>query len=57
MQQGGAADKAGVSTGDRIIEVNRESLEGCNHEYVVNLIKQSGESIEMTILSTRKEPF
>ena len=55
MQQGGAADKAGVSTGDRIIEVDREALEGHNHEYVVNLIKHAGEVIEMTILSTRKE--
>jgi hypothetical protein len=44
-----------VSTGDRLIEIGRVALEGQNHEFVVSKIKSAGESIEITILSTRKE--
>ena len=55
VAQGGGAEKAGVNIGDRIIEINRQSLEGISHERVIEMIKGSGESVEMTILSSSKE--
>ena len=55
MAQGGGAEKAGVNIGDRIIEINRQSLEGISHERVIEMIKASGDSVEMTILSSSKE--
>ena len=55
MAQGGGAEKAGVNIGDRIIEINRQSVEGISHERVIEMIKSSGDSVEMTILSSSKE--
>lgn len=55
VAQGGGAEKAGVNIGDRIIEINRQSLEGISHERVIEMIKGSGDSVEMTILSSSKE--
>ena len=55
VAQGGGAEKAGVNIGDRIVEINRQSLEGISHERVIDMIKSSGESVEMTILTSSKE--
>ena len=55
VAQGGGAEKAGVNIGDRIVEINRQSLEGISHERVIEMIKASGDSVEMTILTSSKE--
>ena len=46
------ADYTGpLMTGDRIIEVNGESVDEAPHERVVELIKASGDSVEMVVAS------
>lgn len=47
--QGGAAEKVGVRPGDRIIEVNGNRVEGATHSQVVNLIRQGGDSLSLTV--------
>ncbi|XP_071964233.1 sorting nexin-27-like [Antedon mediterranea] len=49
--EGGAAEKAGILKGDRILEVNGENVEGATHKHVVDLIKQGGSSLTLTIIS------
>ena len=40
-----------LMTGDRIIEVNGENVENVPHERVVELIKASGDSVQMVVVS------
>ncbi len=40
-----------LMTGDRIIEVNGESVEDAPHEMVVEMIKASGDSVELRVAS------
>lgn len=49
--EGGAADRAGILRGDRILEVNGTSVEGATHKFVVDLIKQGGDSLTLTVIS------
>jgi len=51
----GAADKAGVFKGDRIIEVNGIPVEGSSHKQVVELIKASGDKLTLTVISVSEE--
>ncbi|XP_046677987.1 sorting nexin-27 [Homalodisca vitripennis] len=48
---GGAAEKAGIRKGDRILEVNRVSVEGATHKQVVDLIKSGGDVLTLTVIS------
>jgi len=48
---GGAAETAGIFRGDRILEVNAVSVEGCTHKQVVELIKSGGDSLTLTVIS------
>ncbi|KAK4036695.1 sorting nexin-27 [Daphnia magna] len=49
--KGGAADKAGILKGDRILEVNGSSVEGSTHKQVVDLIKSGGDVLLLTVIS------
>ncbi|XP_038072464.1 sorting nexin-27-like isoform X2 [Patiria miniata] len=49
--EGGAAERAGISKGDRILEVNGLNVEGATHKYVVDLIKQGGHELTLTVIS------
>lgn len=54
--EGGAAQKAGIRKGDRILEVNSVNVEGATHKQVVDLIKSGGDVITLTVISvTQKE--
>nr|XP_012141236.1 PREDICTED: uncharacterized protein LOC100882776 isoform X2 [Megachile rotundata] len=59
----GAAEKAGVRKGDRILEVNNVNVEGATHKQVVDLIKSGGDVLTLTVISVtpqeaeRLEPF
>ncbi|KAA0193635.1 hypothetical protein HAZT_HAZT000242 [Hyalella azteca] len=53
--EGGAAEKAGVRRGDRILEVNGASVEGAEHRYVVELIKQGGDALKLTVISVSQK--
>uniref|UniRef100_A0A671MFI2 Sorting nexin-27 n=1 Tax=Sinocyclocheilus anshuiensis TaxID=1608454 RepID=A0A671MFI2_9TELE len=48
---GGAADRAGIGKGDRILEVNRVSVEGATHKQVVDLIRAGERELVLTVLS------
>ncbi|EEB15994.1 Sorting nexin-27, putative [Pediculus humanus corporis] len=48
---GGAAEKAGIRKGDRILEVNGASVEGATHKQVVELIKSGGDVLTLTVIS------
>jgi len=52
---GGAADKAGVFKGDRILEVNGSPVEGSSHKQVVELIKASDDTLTLTVVSVSEE--
>ncbi|XP_002732720.1 sorting nexin-27-like [Saccoglossus kowalevskii] len=49
--EGGAAEKAGLFKGDRILEVNTTSVEGATHKHVVDLIKCGGNELKLTVIS------
>uniref|UniRef100_A0A7N6AUD6 Sorting nexin 27a n=1 Tax=Anabas testudineus TaxID=64144 RepID=A0A7N6AUD6_ANATE len=48
---GGAADRAGIVKGDRILEVNGVSVEGATHKQVVDLIRAGEKELVLTVLS------
>uniref|UniRef100_A0A8C6PTA7 Sorting nexin-27 n=1 Tax=Nothobranchius furzeri TaxID=105023 RepID=A0A8C6PTA7_NOTFU len=48
---GGAADRAGVSKGDRILEVNGVNVEGATHKQVVDLIRAGEKELVLAVLS------
>ncbi|XP_064444607.1 sorting nexin-27 isoform X3 [Mirounga angustirostris] len=48
---GGAADRAGVRKGDRILEVNGVNVEGATHKQVVDLIRAGEKELILTVLS------
>ncbi|KAH9506981.1 Sorting nexin-27 [Dermatophagoides farinae] len=49
--ENGAAEKAGIRKGDRILEVNGVNVEGATHKQVVDLIKSSGDKLVLTVIS------
>ncbi|KAG1677528.1 Sorting nexin-27 [Nymphon striatum] len=53
--EGGAAEKAGISKGDRILEVNTVSVEGATHKQVVDLIKSGGNTLTLTVISVSQK--
>uniref|UniRef100_A0A4W5JIX5 Sorting nexin 27 n=1 Tax=Hucho hucho TaxID=62062 RepID=A0A4W5JIX5_9TELE len=48
---GGAADSAGISKGDRILEVNSVNVEGATHKQVVDLIRAGERELMLAVLS------
>uniref|UniRef100_A0A665WXG9 Sorting nexin-27-like n=1 Tax=Echeneis naucrates TaxID=173247 RepID=A0A665WXG9_ECHNA len=48
---GGAADRAGIAKGDRILEVNGVSVEGATHKQVVDLIRAGEKELVLAVLS------
>uniref|UniRef100_A0AAY4DDW3 Sorting nexin 27a n=1 Tax=Denticeps clupeoides TaxID=299321 RepID=A0AAY4DDW3_9TELE len=48
---GGAADRAGIAKGDRILEVNGVSVEGATHKQVVDLIRAGERELVLAVLS------
>lgn len=47
---GGAADRAGISKGDRILEVNGVNVEGATHKQVVELIRAGEQELLLMVL-------
>ncbi|XP_072132100.1 sorting nexin-27-like isoform X4 [Mobula birostris] len=48
---GGAAERAGVQRGDRILAVNAVNVEGATHKQVVDLIRAGDKELLLTVLS------
>jgi len=53
----GAAETAGVRSGDRILSVNGRGVEGATHKRVVELIKAGGDHLRMTVISVPARDF
>ncbi|KAL5004681.1 hypothetical protein ScPMuIL_018137 [Solemya velum] len=53
--EGGAAQRAGIRKGDRILEVNSENVEGATHKQVVDLIKSGGDTLTLTVISVPEQ--
>lgn len=51
VDPGGVADMAGLKKGDFLLEINREDVSSASHEHVVDLIRRSGELVQMTVAS------
>ncbi|XP_029643581.1 sorting nexin-27 isoform X1 [Octopus sinensis] len=49
--EGGAAHRAGIRKGDRILEVNGVNVEGATHRQVVDLIKSGRDNLTLTVIS------
>lgn len=49
--KGGAADRAGLEDDDMVVEVDGVNVEKSSHEEVVALIRRSGSSLEMLVVS------
>ena len=54
VQLGSPADKAGISTGDRLLEVNGESTEGKKYEDVFSMVRNAGNNLNILMQSTKK---
>ena len=49
IETGGVADQAGLRPGDYLINVNGTDVRSSIHEFVVNLIRQSGDQVTVTV--------
>jgi len=49
IESGGVADLAGLRPGDYLININGKDVRDAIHEYVVNLIRQSGDQVTVTV--------
>ncbi|KAL3865897.1 hypothetical protein ACJMK2_043245 [Sinanodonta woodiana] len=53
--EGGAAQRAGIRKGDRILAVNNVNVEGATHKQVVDLIKSGGDTLTLTVISVPEQ--
>ncbi|XP_026462252.1 uncharacterized protein LOC113364006, partial [Ctenocephalides felis] len=51
VDPGGAADMAGLKPGDFLLAINGTDVSAASHERVVELIRASGELVQMTVVS------
>ncbi|XP_077493882.1 SH3 and multiple ankyrin repeat domains prosap isoform X3 [Amblyomma americanum] len=51
VDKGGVADLAGLKKGDFLLEINGQDVSQATHECVVNIIRQQGDLIAMTVVS------
>ncbi|XP_044255873.1 SH3 and multiple ankyrin repeat domains protein 3 isoform X3 [Tribolium madens] len=51
VDPGGVADRAGLKKGDFLLEINNEDVSSASHEHVVDLIRKSGDLVQMTVMS------
>ena len=54
VQLGSPSDKAGISTGDRLLEVGDQLVEGMKYEDVFQLIRSAGDQISIVMQSSKK---
>lgn len=57
IENGGVADAAGLKRGDFLLGVNDVDVRHMSHENAVQLIRQSGDKVTMTIATTVPKPL
>lgn len=55
VDPGGVADMAGISKGDFLLAINGEDVTQASHERVVTLIRQSGDLVNLTVVTVTPE--
>ena len=55
VDPGGVADMAGVSKGDFLLAINGEDVTQASHERVVTLIRQSGDLVQLAVVTVTPE--
>uniref|UniRef100_A0A8C4R426 SH3 and multiple ankyrin repeat domains protein 3 n=1 Tax=Eptatretus burgeri TaxID=7764 RepID=A0A8C4R426_EPTBU len=56
VDDSGVAAKAGLKTGDFLIEVNGDNVVKCGHKHVVSLIRQGGNTLVLKVVSVSRRP-
>ncbi|XP_055600775.1 SH3 and multiple ankyrin repeat domains protein 2 isoform X2 [Uranotaenia lowii] len=51
VDPGGVADMAGLKPGDFLLSINNEDVACASHEHVVDLIRNSGSLVQMTVVT------
>ncbi|XP_048481172.1 SH3 and multiple ankyrin repeat domains protein 3 isoform X6 [Plutella xylostella] len=51
VDAGGVADRAGLRKGDFLLQINGEDVSAASHEQVVEMIRNSGALVSMTVVS------
>ncbi|XP_066154300.1 SH3 and multiple ankyrin repeat domains protein 2 isoform X7 [Euwallacea fornicatus] len=51
VDPGGVADMAGLKKGDFLLRINNEDVSSASHEHVVDLIRKSGNLVQMTVIT------
>ena len=54
VKSGGASDRAGVREGDLLIKVNGQQVTDSNHGDVVQLLRQHGSYVELTVVHSSR---
>ncbi|XP_072302769.1 NHERF family PDZ scaffold protein 4b [Eucyclogobius newberryi] len=57
MDLDGPAEKAGIRDGDLLLEVNEEAVESLKHEEIVDIIKQSRQTVTLTTITPKGLDF
>ncbi|KAG5682820.1 hypothetical protein PVAND_012144 [Polypedilum vanderplanki] len=55
IQEGSNAEKAGLSIGDMILAVNKDSLLGCNYETAASMLKKTEGIVVLTVCNPNKK--
>ena len=55
VDPGGVADMAGISKGDFLLAINDQDVTQASHERVVTLIRQSGDLVNLTVVTVTPE--
>ncbi|KAM8738320.1 uncharacterized protein AB9X84_020820 [Acanthopagrus schlegelii] len=56
VNKGGAAEKAGIHVGDRLLEVNGLNMQGATHQEAVSALRNAGSCVKMKVLRDRLLP-
>ncbi|XP_048517641.1 protein shank isoform X4 [Dendroctonus ponderosae] len=51
VEPGGVADMAGLKKGDFLLKISNEDVSSASHEHVVDLIRKSGNLVQMTVIT------
>nr|XP_027226662.1 protein shank-like isoform X2 [Penaeus vannamei] len=57
VDPGGVADLAGLKKGDYLLRINGEDVSQASHEHVVNLIRKSGDLVQMMVVTPAPVTF
>ena len=57
MDKDSPAETAGMQDGDLLLEINAESMETLTHEEVVDRVRQSGQQVSLTTITSQGLEF